>query len=400
LANEDEMEIQINSVNGKIQVRFREETEFGPYSDALYYTEEQWKTVTESTMQEEARIRVDNWVLQLRKSNLANVQYEIVPAKVLLLFGAGASYGARGISPRAPPLGPDLFDRLRKTFPNTWGKVSGEVADIFKKSPEKGMEALDDDAYCHRSELVWLIRDMAVYFSRFNVKNISTNLYCRFVQTYKDRILGGDILLSTLNYECLIEYALGVYGITPTYIGNVPASAARVLKVHGSCNFIPQNFLLGQGEGLTFNWTWKSAINTSIKFVHPNAVGQELDKTGIPSAMSMYTERKQSPICPLTLARLRSDFIKYCEAAKIVITVGVRPNPDDSHIWNVIADSSAIVFIVADKISSDDWIAKSGKGKATWIGETFAVAWEELRKNIDAAFADSSIPGTRYLFRS
>lgn len=152
-------------------------------------------------------------------ANITPAQYEIVAAKVVLLFGAGASYGAMGISPYAPPLGFDLFGRLRKAFPNTLGKVSDEVADIFDNNgPEKGMEALDDDAYEHRWDLVQLIRDMAIYFSRFQIQDISQNLYCRFVQMYTDRILGREMLLSTLNYECLIEYALGHYGIDTTYI--------------------------------------------------------------------------------------------------------------------------------------------------------------------------------------
>jgi hypothetical protein len=375
------MEIQINNVDGKIQVRFREETEFGPYSDALYYTEEQWKTVSEDQMQDEARKRVDNWVDLVSKSNITPARYEIVPAKALLLFGAGASYGAMGISPYAPPLGPDLFGKLSETFPNSWGKVSNEVADIFQNNgPEKGMEALDDDAYGHRWDLVRLIRDMAIYFSRFQIQDISQNLYCRFVQIYTNRILGREILLSTLNYECLIEYALGHYGIDTTYIGDVPVGAARVLKVHGSCNFIPQNLLAGNAS---MSWSYKGGINTVPKFVHPNTVRQELDKTGIPSAMSMYTEKKHNPICPLVLKQLRADFIKYCEAAKVIITVGVKPNPDDPHIWRSIADSSASILVVADKESSNRWIAEFGKGKAAWIGGTFEDAWVQMQENID-----------------
>jgi len=377
------MEIQVNKLDGKIQVRFQEETELGIYSDALFYTDKQWEAVTERQMREEARRRVDTWVALVKNSNVLPTQYEIVPAKVLLLFGAGASYGAMGVSPYPPPLGPGLFGQLRKSFPDTWGKVSDEVADIFDNNgPEKGMEALDDDAYGHRWDLVQLIRDMAIYFSRFQIQDISQNLYCRFVQMYSDRILGREMLLSTLNYECLIEYALGHYGIDTTYIGDVPESAARVLKVHGSCNFIPQNFLAG---GASMSWTYKGGISTAPRFVHPNAVKQELHKAGIPSAMSMYTEQKQNPICPLVLKQLRTDFVKYCEAAKVIITVGVKPNPDDPHIWRSIADSSARIFVIADRESSNRWISEFGKGKATWIGDTFEEAWGELQKNIDAA---------------
>jgi hypothetical protein len=43
-------------------------------------------------------------------------------AKVVL-FGAGASYGAGGIVPDSPPLGWDLYDRLCRCYPDSWGAL-------------------------------------------------------------------------------------------------------------------------------------------------------------------------------------------------------------------------------------------------------------------------------------
>jgi hypothetical protein len=69
-----------------------------------------------------------------------------------------------------------------------------------------------------------------------------------------------------------------------------------------------------------------------------------------------------------------------------LFAIRVQPNQADSHIWKTIADSSANVFIVADKISSDAWIATFGKGKSEWLGDKFAGAWGKLQKYVDSAF--------------
>ena len=367
-------------MDGKIQVLFWEETEFGRFQDALYYTDEQWPAVTEDQIRQETRKRIDSWLAHLNASGMSPIPVEIVPAKVLMLFGAGASYGARGISPQAPPLGPGLFEELQKAFPDTWGKVSNAIARIFKDNPEKGMEALGMD-------LFRLAPDMSIYFSRFQIQNTTQNQYCRLIRNFKDHILGGDILLSTLNYECLIEDALAKYQIGTAYNDNPLKGAARVLKVHGSCNFIPENFLAPRSAGSTISASQKATINTSIKIVPAKEVAQELDKTGIGSAMSMYTEHKESPICALQLKQLRSEFIKYCRAAKVIITIGVKPNPEDAHIWGTIADSGATIYVCADEGTSNDWIEKWGNGKAYWIGEKFAESWHAIRKKIEEGLA-------------
>ena len=54
---------------------------------------------------------------------------------VVILFGAGASYGAGNVLPYPPPLGRDLYDKLSDEFPATWGPDSrlGRFADAFRR---------------------------------------------------------------------------------------------------------------------------------------------------------------------------------------------------------------------------------------------------------------------------
>lgn len=46
----------------KIQVLFSEETGFGTYTDALYFTEEEFKIISEKTIDSLIQERVDAWV--------------------------------------------------------------------------------------------------------------------------------------------------------------------------------------------------------------------------------------------------------------------------------------------------------------------------------------------------
>jgi hypothetical protein len=40
---------------------------------------------------------------------------------IVILFGAGASYGAGHVLPQVPPLGPNLYDALAAQYPDKWG---------------------------------------------------------------------------------------------------------------------------------------------------------------------------------------------------------------------------------------------------------------------------------------
>ena len=50
--------------DAKIQVNFSEETAYGEYADALYYTEEEYKKVTPAELKIAMRDRVDKWLLK------------------------------------------------------------------------------------------------------------------------------------------------------------------------------------------------------------------------------------------------------------------------------------------------------------------------------------------------
>src|SRR2546422_1729620 len=156
------------------------------------------------------------------------------PVPLVFLFGAGASYGAIGVKPYPPPLGCDLYEALAKQFPKTWGAASqfAGVADKFKKDFEAAMEQ-----YCNEhsaTAVVSALNDMARYFATFDPDG--TDLYSKLLLELKARSLIAHTVFSSLNYDCVFEKAasrLRSIDSAPVVPGDV-----RVIKPHGSCNFL------------------------------------------------------------------------------------------------------------------------------------------------------------------
>ena len=46
----------------KVQVQFTADTKYGSYGDALYFTEDEWATLTEVKLESMKQDRIDKWV--------------------------------------------------------------------------------------------------------------------------------------------------------------------------------------------------------------------------------------------------------------------------------------------------------------------------------------------------
>ena len=46
----------------KVQIQFKADTKYGSYGDALYFTEDEWATLTEVKLESMKQDRIDNWV--------------------------------------------------------------------------------------------------------------------------------------------------------------------------------------------------------------------------------------------------------------------------------------------------------------------------------------------------
>lgn len=87
---------------------------------------------------------------------------------IVILFGAGASYGAGHVLPEAPPLGEKLYNALATQYPNEWGSGSqlGKWADKFRHDFEQTMFDEVLPRVPSLSLLEWH-RPVAAFFARY-----------------------------------------------------------------------------------------------------------------------------------------------------------------------------------------------------------------------------------------
>lgn len=155
----------------------------------------------------------------------------------IILFGAGASYGAGCTFPKAPPLGSQLFPELSAEFPESWGALGQELSLRFSANFESGMTSLWESG-SHSIPL--LMQQMAVFFAHFRLSPLLGDAYSRLIEALRLRDRAGSITLSSLNYDCLLEIALGAAGYRARYFADrYGDNTIAVWKLHGSCNFLP-----------------------------------------------------------------------------------------------------------------------------------------------------------------
>src|SRR5437879_3053944 len=228
------------------------------------------------------------------------------PVPLVFLFGAGASFGAGNfdpfrIKPYPPPLGCDLYDALAKQFPKTWGAASrfAGVADEFKEDFEAASERYCNSETSVVSALPAPARspadDMACYFATFDPDG--TDLYSELLLALKARSLIAQTVFASLNYDCVFEkaalrlnYRVHYEGIDSTPV--VPGDDVRVIKPHGSCNFLTSKteqpimkFLL---NGLM--------VEAGIEAVNPESVCGALETRTRYAVMSNYASSKPTPL--------------------------------------------------------------------------------------------------------
>jgi hypothetical protein len=297
---------------------------------------------------------------------------------ILFLFGAGASLGSGGTTP-TPPSGSELFGRLCQAYPETWGNISGQLANDFSTSNfETGMLSLYQSPGPHNVNK--LLLDLGIYFSKVRITNLKINLYYQIVIRYLPHIMNGTIILSTLNYDCLIEQALLASGITSiTYWGN--GTGVRLLKLHGSCNFIPQGITVNSGQLIV----GPHEINATQppRILHPDKAWEELSKGGILPAMSMYAKGKNNIACEQYIIMIQKQFQEIVQSAKVVLPIGIRPEADDHHIWDCIAMSETELFFVGNLQLCQGWIDKNHPARAKVLGQRFEKSFSEICNAVD-----------------
>jgi hypothetical protein len=290
--------------------------------------------------------------------------------ETIFLFGAGASLGCGEVIPHRPPSGGQLYDRLRAAFPDSWGTLPSGLAAKFAERFEKGMDVLWKE-YGDESSL--LLQKMGVYFSSFAPAPGKETLYRRIVRRLVADQTPG-VLLSTLNYDCLLDGEISLAGLNVNYLfppdGNMP-----LLKLHGSCNWFIEA-KVGRHTNFSSDIRWEAQIRcvSSAAAVKDHFTGD----TSLFPVICLYTEDKPAPLCPSFFQHLHKEWTEQVLSAKQIAIVGVRPYPSDGHIWNPLTKTKARLLCIGNRGAFSEWQTGSGR-----IGETQVVA-ERFDEGLDA----------------
>lgn len=261
--------------------------------------------------------------------------------RIAFLIGAGASYGSGVVVPRQPPLGGQLFPELQRALPQSWGALSGHLAKLFEQDFERGMDRLW--AQQQHRDLSPLLNDMGRYFVRFEPARREANRYSELLFMLRAKGLLSSCVFASLNYECILEIAAARLDLGLAFsIGVAAPNVVRVLKPHGSCNFLPPWDPVGFGVVITGVGQYYNAVKvTSI-----DEARQRYQRPGafLPPVMSLFAPKKLTPAAKEFIDAIRGQWRDWVLSCDAVAVIGSRPNLYDGHVWGPIAESKARVW--------------------------------------------------------
>jgi len=298
----------------------------------------------------------------------------------LFLFGAGASTFGGPCSPEPPPLGQDLFAALQKVS-KVAASITGNLALAFQASFEVGM----DKFWLERNvDVAELLRDMAVFFAQF--EPLDGNLYREVLSILKS--MGRKAVLVTTNYDLLIERAVQLSGLKLAYATfPVPKDNVPVLKIHGSCNFLP-DMRPHSIRGVKFDLSETSNSQVLDCTVRIGKNAQEVYEfcqveDSIAPALAMYHPQKHAIFCKWFITKQQEAWHKALTKASRVFVIGLRVHQIDTHIWGALESGDVPLWYVGREPEEFlGWARESKRGNARVLAETFAEAIPKLAKRL------------------
>jgi hypothetical protein len=285
----------------------------------------------------------------------------------IVLFGAGASHGASGVFPSAPPLGNSLYQELASMFPTTWGAFPSSLQAQFHANFEDGMSALWDSG-SHAIPI--LMQQMAIFFARYRLSSKSVDAYSQLLDGLTKS--GKPVRFSSLNYDCLFEVAVSMAGRAVNYFDDAPASDSDIIlwKLHGSCNFLPLGGVTAT-RGVSFSPG--VTFGTGIRPVNPKEVAAYCTgNTALYPVMAVYARGKPVQIAPAVIQRIQGFWTAAIKSAPVVVIIGVHFHPADNHIWGPLSATEAKLLFVGNKKAFLNWQSKHRmKGDSIYLGDRF-----------------------------
>lgn len=270
----------------------------------------------------------------------------------LILFGAGASYGSDNTG--TPPLGSDLFDALVSFNQSGWGQIPSSLADNFRHDFEEGMRTISKS---HPHWMPPLQRAMAAYF--FNFTPQSSSLYREIAHRIPKSNWGG--VLSTMNYERLLELSLISEGVRPI-VGNSSTTPNEIelCLPHGCCHIFCES-VKGASNMVSFAGPMVKT-NGPVKVIpNPAEFQSRIQNDAFPPVMSYFEPEKQTTSGASFIDNQRHRFSELIAGASDIGIVGVKVRPNDTHIWSPLEKTSARLVYCSGKRGGQEFDTWSKK---------------------------------------
>jgi hypothetical protein len=295
--------------------------------------------------------------------------------KIVFLFGAGASYLTGGLS--RPPLLSGLLNPLQTAFPNSWGTIPDHSKAAFERDFEAAM-----DTYASESDLlVELIKDAALFFSGFKPEGEGKEPYYQLLARYRDLLISGEMLISTLNYDCLIELSGQQIELRTDYFR--AGAGMRVLKLHGSSNFTVRPHNIKIGGKVTIGKGGRADFPIDDPPPDPSEVPNVLAICKFPPAMALMTPGKEILSGQSQILRLQNEFGRAVYKARFVVVIGANPNFDDKHVWNPIIGAPGNVGYIGSMDRFTRLEHNRKLGKTHWLGARFQESLDALFRFVE-----------------
>jgi hypothetical protein len=261
---------------------------------------------------------------------------------MLLVFGAGASYGSQA-SGEVPPLGSGLLPELRKANPDLWGQLTDEEQELFAENFEVGMNSLlRKEGEGGKGEVPHLVgmyqRALAAYL--FSFYPTLDSLYVRLARRIAQTNWSGAI--ATLNYDMLLQRALGFVGPSATIVTQDVLEDEIPLELclpHGSCALFVQGVYV---RGAT---AWSADIRGQVVLIDNDMEHRtRLITNVVPPIMCYYEPLKRLTSGKDFIEIQRKRFRARALSADRIAIVGVSVNIADTHLWNCLAKSDASIL--------------------------------------------------------
>ncbi len=295
----------------------------------------------------------------------------------VFLFGTGASFGSGNCYPEPPPLGNGdngLFKKLQEKD-GIATSLSPALADLFVENFEEGMA----EFYSTRElDLPAFLREMSLYFVGF--RPLEGNLYKELIKAVF--LTKQQVVFATTNYDLLIELSISQLGHMVSYHSlPVPKNNFSVLKIHGSCNFIPDlrgvNFTNASFTGC------ETYVDAPIKIERPYEVIEFCNReTSFAPAIAMYAKGKSVKFCSSFVSQQLKLWQVSVSKAKKIFIIGLKVNPEDTHIWETLAFSEAqLLYVGFEEEDFEKWKKENGRKNAHWIAKTFEEALPKIKNH-------------------